>query len=281
MSSSGFTSPFPPIAEYGFLSDCHTGALVAADGSVDWLCVPSFDSPSMFGSVLDRGAGYFRFAPYGINVPTARTYLPGTNVLVTTWHTPGGWLEVRDALTMGPRTGPDETTPHTRPPADDDAEHLLVRTAVCVAGSVEIEAVCEAALRLRPGSGNVDPSRRRQAGGRRIGRRGDRPAAQQPSAGHRGQRGEGQTRVAAGRDGVLCAVLGGRVGRPGRCRGRGSAAGCHHRVLATLAGPRTDPGPPAASLCRALRADHQGTDVHAHRRDCRCPDDVAARDPGR
>jgi GH15 family glucan-1,4-alpha-glucosidase len=146
VSSNGFTSPFPPIAEYGFLSDCHTGALVAADGSVDWLCVPSFDSPSMFGSVLDRGAGYFRFAPYGINVPTARTYLPGTNVLVTTWHTPGGWLEVRDALTMGPRTGPDETTPHTRPPADDDAEHLLVRTAVCLAGSVEVETVCEAAF---------------------------------------------------------------------------------------------------------------------------------------
>ncbi len=141
MSNSG--SPFPPIAEYAFLSDCHTGALVAPDGSVDWLCVPRFDSPSVFGSLLDRGAGYFRFAPYGINVPTARTYLPGTNVLVTTWHTPGGWLEIRDALTMAPRTGPDETTPHTRVPADDDAEHLLVRTAVCLAGSVEIEVVCE------------------------------------------------------------------------------------------------------------------------------------------
>jgi GH15 family glucan-1,4-alpha-glucosidase len=144
INSSG--SPFPPIAEYAFLSDCHTSALVAPDGSVDWLCVPRFDSPSLFGSLLDRGAGYFRFAPYGINVPTARTYEAGTNVLVTTWHTPGGWLEIREALTMAPRTGADETTPHTRPPADDDAEHLLVRTATCLSGSVEVEAVCEPAF---------------------------------------------------------------------------------------------------------------------------------------
>ena len=65
------TSPFPPIADYGFLSDCHTGALVAPDGSVDWLCLPAFDSASVFGNILDRGAGSFRFGPYGINVPTA------------------------------------------------------------------------------------------------------------------------------------------------------------------------------------------------------------------
>jgi GH15 family glucan-1,4-alpha-glucosidase len=139
-------SPFPPITEYAFLSNCHTAALVAPDGSVDWLCFPSFDSPSTFGNLLDRGAGYFRFAPYGINVPTQREYEPGTNIMVTTWHTPGGWVEIRDALTMGPRNGPDETTPHTRPPADDDAEHVLVRTAVCLAGTVEVELVCEPAF---------------------------------------------------------------------------------------------------------------------------------------
>ena len=144
--TSIISSPFPPIADYAFLSNCHTAALVAPDGSVDWLCFPSFDSPSTFGNLLDRGAGYFRLAPYGINVPTHREYEPGTNILVTTWHTPGGWVEIRDALTMGPRTGPDETTPHTRPPADDDAEHVLVRTAVCLAGTVEVELVCEPAF---------------------------------------------------------------------------------------------------------------------------------------
>ncbi len=142
-----FSSPFPPIAEYAFLSNCHTGALVAPDGSVDWLCVPSFDCPSAFGNLLDRGAGYFRFAPYGINVPTHRHYEPGTNVLVTTWHTQSGWVEIRDALTMAPRIGVlDDTTPHTRPPADNDAEHVLVRTATCLAGSVEVELVCEPAF---------------------------------------------------------------------------------------------------------------------------------------
>ncbi len=136
-------SPFPPIQDYAFLSDCHTGALVCPDGAVDWLCVPRFDSPSVFGTLLDREAGSFRFGPFGINWPNARTYEPGTNVLTTTWHTPGGWVVVQDALTMGPRTGDDRVTPHTRPPADDDAEHMLVRTARCIDGEVEIELVCE------------------------------------------------------------------------------------------------------------------------------------------
>ena len=140
------TSPFPPIADYGFLSDCHTGALLAPDGSVDWLCLPAFDSASVFGNILDRGAGSFRFGPYGINVPTARTYVPGTNVLLTTWHTPTGWIQVHDALVMGPRSGADTVTPHTRPPADDDASHLLVRTVQCLEGAVEVELVCEPAF---------------------------------------------------------------------------------------------------------------------------------------
>jgi GH15 family glucan-1,4-alpha-glucosidase len=141
--SSAMPSPFPPIADYAFLSDCHTGALIAPDGAVDWLCVPRFDSPSIFGSLLDRQAGAFRFGPYGINVPSEIAYEPGTNVLRTTWKTPSGWVVVRDALTMGARVGKDTVTPHTRPPADDDADHTLVRTVECIDGQVEVELVCE------------------------------------------------------------------------------------------------------------------------------------------
>jgi GH15 family glucan-1,4-alpha-glucosidase len=91
-------SPFSPIDGYAFLSDCHTGALVAADGAVDWLCVPRFNSPSVFGSLLDRGAGVFRLGPFGINVPVSRAYEAGTNTLVTVWRTPTGWVEVRDEI---------------------------------------------------------------------------------------------------------------------------------------------------------------------------------------
>ena len=136
-------SPFTPIAEYAFLSNCHTGALVAPDGAIDWLCVPRFDSPSVFGALLDRGAGTFRLGPFGINVPAGHTYEPGTNTLLTSWKSQTGWATVREALTMGPRRGDDRVTPHTRPPADEDADHMLVRTVTCVEGSVEVELVCE------------------------------------------------------------------------------------------------------------------------------------------
>jgi GH15 family glucan-1,4-alpha-glucosidase len=141
--SAAAPSPFPPIADYAFLSNCHTGALVAPDGAIDWLCVPRFDAPSIFGSLLDREAGSFRFGPFGINHPSERIYEPGTNVLATTWKTPSGWIVVRDALTIGPRKHADKITPHTRPPADEDADHLLVRTVLCLEGKVEVELVCE------------------------------------------------------------------------------------------------------------------------------------------
>src|SRR5499425_2903469 len=141
--SAAAPSPFPPIADYAFLSNCHTGALVAPDGAIDWLCVPRFDAPSVFGSLLDREAGRFRFGPFGISHPTTRIYEPGTNILVTTWKSPSGWILVRDALTISPRDHEDTITPHTRPPADYDADHLLVRTVLCLEGRVEVELVCE------------------------------------------------------------------------------------------------------------------------------------------
>src|SRR3982074_1403552 len=71
-------SPFPPIADYGFLSDCETVALVAPSGNVEWMCLPRVDSPSVVGAMLDRDAGAFRIGPSGVAVPTSRRYLPGT-----------------------------------------------------------------------------------------------------------------------------------------------------------------------------------------------------------
>jgi GH15 family glucan-1,4-alpha-glucosidase len=135
-------SPFPHIESYAFVSNCHTGGLIAPDGSVEWLCVPSFDSPSVFGAILDREAGRFRIGPYGINHPNIRTYQSGTNILETTYRTPSGWLLVRDALTIGPHDAEDPITPHVRPPTDDDADHMLIRTVECLEGHVEIELVC-------------------------------------------------------------------------------------------------------------------------------------------
>jgi GH15 family glucan-1,4-alpha-glucosidase len=137
-------SPFPPIEDYAFLSDCHTGALVAPDGSVEWMCVPRFDSPSIFAAMLDRRAGTFRVGPYGILVPLSVRYIPGTMILETTWMCPSGWLVVHDCLTIGPwhDNHADESS-HTRPPTDHDADHMLVRTVQCVQGSVEVEVVCE------------------------------------------------------------------------------------------------------------------------------------------
>jgi GH15 family glucan-1,4-alpha-glucosidase len=139
-------SAFPPIADYGFLSDCHTGALVASDGSIDWMCLPHFDSPSVFAALLDRGAGSWRVGPYGVYVPTGRRYIPGTNLIETTWMTPQGWLRVVDGLTIGEWHDNSEGSSHTRPPTDFDADHLLVRMIECIQGQVQVEMVCEPML---------------------------------------------------------------------------------------------------------------------------------------
>jgi alpha,alpha-trehalase len=151
-ASTGTESSFPPIADLAFLSDCHTCALMASDGSIEWMCLPHFDSPSVFGSLLDRGAGSFRVGPYGIYVPAGRRYLPGTNVIETTWMTPQGWIRVLDALTIGPWRDDKHSFSHTRPPTDNDANHMLVRMIECIQGRAQVEIVCEPMLDygLRP-----------------------------------------------------------------------------------------------------------------------------------
>jgi GH15 family glucan-1,4-alpha-glucosidase len=136
-------SPFPPIAEYAFLSDCETTALVAPSGAVEWLCLPRMDGPSVFGALLDRDAGRFHVGPAEQTVPAGRRYLPGTMILETTWGTRTGWVIVRDVLLIGPWHHEDErSTTHRRSPTDNDADHVLLRTLRCVNGSVEMNLEC-------------------------------------------------------------------------------------------------------------------------------------------
>ena len=135
-------SPFPPIADYAFLSDCTTTALVAPDGAVEWMCLPRPDSASVFATLLDRSAGFFRFGPVHAKVPAQRRYLPGSNVLETTWSTATGWIVVRDALVMGPWQGSHRIEGQRRPPGDYTGRGILVRTATCISGQVDLMLDC-------------------------------------------------------------------------------------------------------------------------------------------
>jgi GH15 family glucan-1,4-alpha-glucosidase len=131
---------FPPIGGYGFLSDCHTSALVSYDGAVEWLCLPRFDSPSAFAALLDRGAGHFKLAPRGVIVPISRRYKPGTLVIETTWVTDTGWVVVHDLLSIGDWAP--EGGPGGRPETTHESDRSLLRVMTCIDGEVEMEMEC-------------------------------------------------------------------------------------------------------------------------------------------
>jgi GH15 family glucan-1,4-alpha-glucosidase len=131
---------FPSIGSYGFLSDCHTAALVSFDGSVEWLCLPRFDSRSAFAALLDRGAGHFSLRPRGVVVPISRRYQPGTLVIETTWVTNTGWVVVHDALTIAEWVTADGEG--SRPDTAHQSDRSLMRTMTCIDGEVELEMEC-------------------------------------------------------------------------------------------------------------------------------------------
>jgi alpha,alpha-trehalase len=143
-----------PIADYALLSDRHSAALVSRDGSIDWLCFPRFDSPSIFGRLLGDVAGH-----WSIRVTTAsqvtRRYLERTMVLETTFRTPTGTVAITDALAMGEGNRGHEL--------GRGAPHLLLRRARCVEGEVELSVEYVP----RPEYGLVRPEgeRRRQGDG--------------------------------------------------------------------------------------------------------------------
>ena len=141
---SSLPDQFPPIGSYGFLSDCHTAALVSFSGNVEWLCCPRFDSPSAFAALLDRGAGHMSLRPRGVIVPISRRYSPGTLVIETTWVTETGWVVVKDALTIADWASADGGTGQKRgrPETSHESDHSLLRTMTCIDGEVEMEMEC-------------------------------------------------------------------------------------------------------------------------------------------
>ncbi len=119
------------IADYALIGDCHSAALVGRDGSIDWACFPCFDSPAVFCALLDARCG----GSWSLNAPAsteaARAYVPDTNVLVTTFTTPTGVLEVTDCMPVE-RTDPGE-------PRRLKAHAAIMRRARCTAGEVEAQ----------------------------------------------------------------------------------------------------------------------------------------------
>src|SRR4051812_44281735 len=96
------TDGYVPLRSYGAIGDGRTVALIALDGRIDWLPIPSMDAPPVFASILDaEHGGHIALRPVDGEAEVSREYLPGTNVLVTTWTTPTGTATVTDAMVTG------------------------------------------------------------------------------------------------------------------------------------------------------------------------------------
>ncbi len=125
---------YQPIENYGIIGDMHSVALVGMDGSIDWLCFPHFDSPSIFAAILDGAkGGRFKIAPTASGVTRKQIYWPDTNVLITRFFSPEGVGEVTDYMPVGfPKNG------HGR--------HQLIRRVTVVRGEVTFRAECSPAF---------------------------------------------------------------------------------------------------------------------------------------
>ncbi|MER6952207.1 glycoside hydrolase family 15 protein [Nonomuraea sp. NPDC000554] len=133
-----------PISDHALLGDCRSAALVTSDGSVDWLCMPRFDSPSIFARLLDENAGYWSIRP-ARTAEVARRYLDGTLVLETTFRGPDGTVVLMDALALGGRE-----RGHAM---GASSPGVLLRQVTCVEGRVPVEL----AFAPRPEFGLVKP----------------------------------------------------------------------------------------------------------------------------
>jgi GH15 family glucan-1,4-alpha-glucosidase len=120
-----------PIADYALVSNCHSAALVSRDGAIEWLCLPRFDSPSVFARLLDDQAGHWAIRPVGA-AQVSRRYLDGTMVLATRFTTPTGVVTLEDALAVGRNERGHELGLHS--------PGVLLRRVTCERGEVEIES---------------------------------------------------------------------------------------------------------------------------------------------
>jgi GH15 family glucan-1,4-alpha-glucosidase len=124
-------SPYPPISDYALIGDCHSAALVARDGSVDWFCPGRFDAPAVFCRLLDAGrGGYFRSAPAG-PFSVERHYRGPTNVLETTFSAQGGRVRATDLMPIHQRVS-------DRQGYDVGTSHRLLRKLEGLEGEVEL-----------------------------------------------------------------------------------------------------------------------------------------------
>ena len=136
---------YAPIEDYAVIGDCASAALVGRNGSIDWLCWPRFDSPSIFASLLDADVGgHFRIQPTG-DFSVDRRYLGDTNVLETTFTTDDGVLRVTDLMPVAHREAYERELWPTRE---------LLRRVECLEGTVEVDVVCNPRLDY----GQIDPS---------------------------------------------------------------------------------------------------------------------------
>jgi hypothetical protein len=134
------TPGYQPIENYGIIGDLHTTALVGMDGSLDWLCLPHHDSPSVFAAILDSAkGGRFKISPLGGEVTTKQIYWPDTNVLVTRFFTPDGVGEITDYMPIGALE-----SGHKR--------HQIVRRVEVVRGTMTFRPSITPAKSTRPGS---------------------------------------------------------------------------------------------------------------------------------
>ncbi|MDQ3862207.1 MAG: DUF5911 domain-containing protein [Actinomycetota bacterium] len=140
---------YRPIGDYALIGDCRSAGLVSRDGSLDWLCFPRFDSPSVFAALLDaRVGGRFRIRPVG-EYSSERRYFPDTNVLETTFRGPSGTFVLRDLMSVASE---EDKRRYLTP------EHEVLREVEGIDGEVEVEVLYDP----RPDYGLTRPLLERQ-----------------------------------------------------------------------------------------------------------------------